>query len=430
MNIADIALPEVYLESSDFRLFIRWFALALSKVQYDTENLPDLYDPLRCPSNLLWMLADTMGFKYDDRLASAFNRLVLVYFMSMIRNRGSKNGVTLAAEVNLAQFNINKYGQENSILYDRLEDTSIPVNSVYVTPHTAQGYIDVVYFSEETPVDACIEYVRPVGMYLFATPGVRCDARTKISIDARLTNLRDADMSIGATRVGHYTRKDYASIQKVETLPTSENRKAVDYPVEDRAKVWSRNSEYEGDPTVNAGYRALCSLQLCNNEHIVKALIPSLDPDVPPTQEKEPIFGLGLTPNQVEVFDDSLPLKPVDGVPYNLRYDRSRDYSVDVSGRAVYPVATLESDTLEGGRQSVSPIPTPRINPVMSAVGDAIVMNNHNTKYTVTTEPDVLVTENDDTVVTAPNAEDSRGNSIDVTNDSTITVEDIPENND
>lgn len=420
MKLTDIAIPEVYLESSDFRLFLRWFATCLLKTQYDTENMPDLYDPLRCPDNLLWMLADTMGFKYDDRLPTAFNRLVLVYFMSMIRNRGSKDGVTLAAEVNLAQFNIINYGKEKNILYNRLEDTSIPVNSVYVTPHTAEGYIDVVYFSENNPIDACIEYVRPVGMYLFATPGVRCDARTKISIDARLTNLYDGDMSIGATRVGRYTRKDYASLQKVydatEPQPT---------PSETRDTAWYRNSVSEGEPVVNAGYRALSSLQLCNNDHIVKSLIPSIDPEVPPTKEREAIFGLGYTPTQVEVFDGRLPLQPEADNPYtwNLRYDRGRDYSVGVGGRDVYPVATLESDTAAGGRESVYPVPTPRINPIMMQVGDAISMSDDNTEYTQATTPSILIDRGDNELTT-----ENTNAVLDVTSDTTITVTEINEN--
>ena len=48
----------------NFRFFIKWIACCLGRLQYDIENLPDLYDPLRCPSKLLWMLADTMGYKY------------------------------------------------------------------------------------------------------------------------------------------------------------------------------------------------------------------------------------------------------------------------------------------------------------------------------------------------------------------------------
>ena len=232
MDFKDISLPEVYKESQDFRFFIDWFCEALSKTEYDTTNFFDLYDPLRCPKSLLWLLADTMGYKYDDRLPASFNRLVLLNFMSMIRNKGSKSGVTLAAETNLGQFNIyltaQGYTDEhnvkhpgNEILYDRLENTSIPVNSVYVTANTEQGYIDVVYFSTKKPKDACIEYVRPLGMYCFQHAGVKFDSRTKISVDARLTNDRDAgNMSYGPTQVGHYSRKDYASLQRTSNRYT------------------------------------------------------------------------------------------------------------------------------------------------------------------------------------------------------------------
>jgi hypothetical protein len=398
MNISEVSVPEIYETSSDFRLFIRWFSTALSKIQHDTENLPDIYDPLKCPDWLLWMLCDTMGFKYDDRLPTAFNRLVLVYFMSMIRNRGSKDGVTLAAEVNLAQFNVLEYGKEKDILYNRLEDTSIPVNAAYVTPHTAEGYIDVVYFSSKEPVDACIEYVRPVGMYLFATPGVRFDARTKISIDARLTNTKDIGTTMGPTRVGHYTRDDYARLQKMTDEDTMTLNSA-----DGRDPAWYRNSEYEVTPTINAGYRALSSLQLCNNEHIVKAL---LDPD-DPSSERPPIFGLGYTPTDVEVFYGDIPLKPDADRPYawNLRYDKGNDDTTDVY--------TLDPDRTVPGDYTH---PKPQINPIMFSVGDAMVMDSTNTQYTKTAEPDILVEENDNDIVT------TNDNNIDLTNDHSIDI--------
>lgn len=398
MNISDISLPEVYKDSYDFRLFCRWFKLALSKVQYDTESLPDLYDPLRCPSQLLWMLADTMGFKYDDRLPTAFNRLVLMYFMSMIRNRGSHDGVTLAAETNLAQYNILKYGEENDILYDRLEDTSIPVNAVSVTPHTPEGFIEVVYFSKEKPIDACIEYVRPVGMYIFQLAGVRFDVRTKISIDARLTDATDNNMSLHSTRVGHYTRADYATMQKtaessgtlspVKGLPNYVSVSPID-PVksinstEGRVSMHHRNTEYSGDlKNVNAGYRALYSLQMSNNEHIVDALL-------------DPIFGLGYHPTEddVSTYEGPSPLPATDDAPkiYNLRYDKALDQG-DADTEAI---GTEEVTTADESREQTWPNVTPRVNPIMASVGDtisavggAIPLNSTNTEYT-----DVRATE-------------------------------------
>ena len=242
MNLKDIAIPDIYKSSSDFRFFIDWFIDSLIKIQYDTEHLIDIYDPLRCPQNLLWMLGDTVGYEYDDRLPAAFNRLVLLYFMNMIRNRGSQEGVMLAAEINLSQFNIINQGANDSILENRLEDVSIPVNTVYVTPHTEDGYIDVVYFSTKLPVDACIEYVRPVGMYLFQHAGVRYDARTNIAVDARLIDKSaKSDIEV-PTHIGHYTRSDYAALQKqmgysdIDTanMNISNWLKNIDFPISNK----------------------------------------------------------------------------------------------------------------------------------------------------------------------------------------------------
>lgn len=421
MRFDDIPVPEVYTDSADFRFFLKWFAAALERTKYDTENLFDLYDALRCPADLLWMLGDTMGYKYDDRLPTAFNRLVLLYFMSMIRNKGSKDGMILAGEVNLKQFDVLARAEERAgpphlddILYDRLEDTSIPVNSVYVTPHVAEGYIDLVYFSEERPIDACTEYVRPLGMYLFQTAGVRFDARTKICVDARLTNTNELHTSIGPTHVGHYTRDDYARMQRLTDEDVDKLHDGAPYAYkklsDKRQGVWYRNSEYEdsvegggdgqyGSGTehnhVNPGYRALYSLQISNNEHIFKSLLPE-------------IFSIGYGPQNtsVEYADDYL--KPeyqfedhysngsvVKGKPWNLRYDRATEEGsveghTDSYGQDIWTV-----DNQRGSRRSTRTRPLPAVNPMMSSVGDAIAMNDTNTKYTKNTGHGIEVQDAD-----------------------------------
>lgn len=406
LKLSDISVPEIYTDSADFRFFLKWFEYALSQIKYDTENLFDLYDPQRCKSELLWMLGDTMGYKFDDRLPVAFNRLVLLYFMSMIHNKGSKNGVTLAAEVNLAQFNILSYGKDNDILYDRLEDTSIPVNAVYVTPHVAEGYIDVVYFSAEKPIDACIEYVRPLGMYCFQHAGVRVDSRTKISVDARLTNTNDLSVSIGATHVGHYRRSDYASLQKTRDQASSYDYSAeyhdkegeyvhtYEYsrPTNDyshmRNPVYYRNSDSEGTttPSVNPGYRSLYSLQLSNNEHIIQSLIPEKDPtsgeDTGKYVPRDPIFSLGYGPQDVDVMYPENYLKLKDYPEYNLRYDRGLEESI-----------TQDVYTVDANRTKDILNPRPAVNPIMSSVGASISLNEHNTEYSVVKEDGTISKE-------------------------------------
>ena len=429
MNIHDVPVPEIYLTSHDFRFFKRWFEVGMEKIQYDTENIPDLYDPQRCPADLLWMLADTMGFKYDTRLFTAFNRLVLLYFMSMIRLKGSKDGVTLAAEVNLAQFNLsdlaggyedeeNNYYPGKDILYDRLEDTSIPVNSVYVTAHTAEGFIDVVYFSENVPIDACIEYVRPLGMYCFQQAGVRFDARTKISVDARLTDSLDGAVSIGPTHVGHYSREDYSRLQKmhsmvIETMGDASYRASDIDESHDRDPVYYRNSDYEdvhGTPIrPDPGYRAMYSLQLCNNEHVFQSLFPSL--------KKYPIFGLGrhlpdpndptkfsyvvqrpnsfVIPETEEppVLDDSAnshfgqPNIGNPGKPWNLGYDRTENDNI-----------TTDIDAMDEDRSDRAGETLPRVNEMMRQKGDAIVVSDdrpNNMEYSKREQADDDITLED-----------------------------------
>ena len=355
MKITDIPVPEAYKESYDFRFFLKWVELCFTQLQYDIENLVDLLDPERCPEWLVWLLGDTMGYKYDDRVITSVNRLVMLYFMSLIRNKGSRTGMMLAAEVNLAQFNLTDYAKENEVYENRIADTSIPVNSVYVTPHTEEGYIDVVYFSDRIPVDICTEYVRPLGMYMFTHAGVRIDSRTKISVDARLTDSNCVHLDIGPTRIGHYRRDDYASLQRMIN-PISHNLQ-----MEKRHPVYYRNSKYEGHTSriLEPGYRSLYSLQISNNEHIVKSLI------------QEPIFSIGFGPQDVSVRYPDNYYKNSDRPEFNLRYDRDLDRSIS-------------EDTYVNDADRTTSIvnPRPAVNPVMSTLGDAISLNDTNTKYT------------------------------------------------
>lgn len=387
MKFEDIPIPECYEESEDFRFFIKLICELLLRLQYDTENVFDCYDPLKCREELLWMLGDTIGYKYDDRLPASFNRLVILNFMDMIKKKGSRDGVTFAAELNLAQFNLINYAagyedengnwvEGNEILYNRLEDTSIPVNAVYVEGHPELGYIEVVYFSNKKPIDACIEYVRPLGMYFFSHSGVRMDAKTGISIDARLTNTNEIGESIGSAHPAHYTREDYARLQKVEELPSYQSDRDLKVSVDDhpRDPVYYRNSEYEKRPTpaIDPGYRTLYSLQICNNDHVFRSLV-----DYPP------IFSLGMGPTEKgQTYPDEPWKVEVDGVTtynpksylnppykekpvYNLRYDRNQELEITDK------VYTLDEDQDPGTIIK----PQPAVNPIMATLGDKMEIN-------------------------------------------------------
>lgn len=477
LQFSQISVPEVYKESSDFRTLLKWFALALTRVKFDTENFLDLYDPLRCPDKLVWMLADTMGFKYDSRLPIAFNRLVLIYFMSMIRYRGSIDGIALAAETNLAQFNINqvantgyktRHGEfvpPKEILNNRLEDTSIPVNSVYVTPHTPEGYIEVVYFASKIPIDACIEYVRPLGMYLFPSAGVRLDARTKVSVDARLTDLNNLGMSLGPTHVGNYRRRDYArsqtnidqnlprrgnmtgyKVQKkyiwkldgggkkvsidnikydivgpdgkvvqtcvseyeaLKLIPQYNRIKPADLNKSQfyRSEVYYRNSDYEEEPGkygINPGFRSLYSLQLANNDQVMQALFPDM----------EPIFSLGYGPQDVSTRYPDNYLRPSGHSIYedrpanatahpatqawNLRYDKAQEAK---------NLGDYDTYTIDDNRSPNILKPRPAVNPIMKSLGDAVALNPDGSETAGTNTNDYYMIDEDGKLKRKPSSD-------------------------
>lgn len=362
MEMLNVSVPEIYKTSQDFRFFLNWFRNALEVIHYDTEQFIDLYDPLRCKTELLWMLAWTMGFRYDDRngLTPAYNRLILLYFMSMIRKKGSRDGVTLAAEVNLAQFNVvdkavkgytdidGNHIDPNPALYNRLDDTSIPANAVYVSPNTELGYIDVVYFSTDKPVDSCIEYVRPLGVYLFQYAGVRMDSRTKIRIDGRLTGSQDV-MPTSPTFVAHYTRNDYARLQRI-TPEEGEALYTGSVQLQDgRAPAYKRNSEETTPGNVNPGYRSLYSLQLCNNENIFRSLMRD--------EDMQKIFDVGYT--QADFAEDD------HEQPWNLLFDKRQEYLL------TQDVVTIDVDrTNQYANRYNNPRPAP--NPIMYQLGDAM----------------------------------------------------------
>lgn len=349
MKLSDISVPEVYKESADFRFFLNWFTLCLSKIQYQHDNLIDLYDCLRCPDELLWLLADTMGYRYDDRLPPAFNRLVMLYFASMIRYKGSRNGMILAAQTNLAQFRILKElnDSDDPIRSSRLEDTSIPVNSVYVASFPDRGYIDVVYFADKVPTDVCIEYVRPIGMYCFQHAGIEMSARSRIHVDARLTNELDLGMSIGPTRVGIYRRDDYARMQKADGKNVIDRNHRRNYSN-------FRNVKAEGSAAVgiNAGVRALYNLQVCNNMQTVQSL--------------GKVFELGYDESSVSVGKPADAIKPAvqTAKEWNLFHSPGQEW--------------------ENSNGAILPHDGVRVNPPMASIGDAIQMSSDATSRVYT----------------------------------------------
>ena len=133
-----------------------------------------------------------------------------------------------------------------------------------------------------------------------------------------------------------------------------------------RKPVYYRNSDYEGQPhyAIEPGFRTIYSLQLCNNEHMVKALLPSM-------KERDPIFSIGYGPQKVGITYPDNYLKRPDRPEYNLRYDKALDESIT---RDVYVNDANRTTSIVNAK--------PAVNTVMGRQGEAISMSADNHKYT------------------------------------------------
>ena len=110
---------------------------------------------------------------------------------------------------------------------------------------------------------------------------------------------------------------------------------------------------------MEAGYRALSSLQMANNEHIVNSLF------------SKPIFSIGYGPKVNTVTTDD-----ITDPKYNLRYNRT----VDLQTQTPTPSKYLPVDTLDVNRDPTYDTPSnpdhtnpvPKVDNIFLKVGDSL----------------------------------------------------------
>ena len=89
-------LPWVLRQSRDMQAMCKIFDLLLNSFKTNTDYWVSLIDFDSCPDNLLPLLASYVGYKYDYTESYDTNRLIIKHYPEMIRNRGSRLGMSLA----------------------------------------------------------------------------------------------------------------------------------------------------------------------------------------------------------------------------------------------------------------------------------------------------------------------------------------------
>ena len=127
-------------------------------------------------------------------------------------------------------------------------------------------------------------------------------------------------------------------------------------------------------------------MQLCNNDHVVKSLLPEINK----------IFSLGYGPEDVmveypdeyvkQMYDPQHPFINRDKVrnpnipeymAYNLGFDRDRERTD--TGGDVFTIYDTNSYDADGNPHLLNPVPA--VNPPKFNVGDAIAVDSGNNAY-------------------------------------------------
>lgn len=191
INLVKGYVPEVYSESRDYRVFLRLLSVLISVLKDKVDRVPTLYSSNECPKDLLYLLADMVGYSLDSSRTTQSNRMIINNYPVMLRNRGSRTGLKMAAALSL-----------NS----KSSSPSYSLDNILIEYDFDKGLIKIYYPSDEELDFDLIEAVRPVGsriQYIAST--IRKNTE---EVDVKVDVFKDTDKwskertEVGKSKVG------------------------------------------------------------------------------------------------------------------------------------------------------------------------------------------------------------------------------------
>lgn len=151
-------IPSVMRQSRDIQAFCKIFDLLINNYKTKIDYWISMIDFDSCPDKYLPLLASYVGYKYDYTETPDTNRLIIKHYPEMIRNRGSKIGISLATALS-----VNALGT-----IDKVE----ALNMFNIEMSNKDGRIKIyIYFPANlTKVRDLLEVVRPAGCGMELVP--------------------------------------------------------------------------------------------------------------------------------------------------------------------------------------------------------------------------------------------------------------------
>lgn len=144
-------IPHVLRQSRDMQAICKVLDLLINNFKTNTDYWTSLIDFDTCPDHLLPLLASYVGYKYDYTESYDTNRLIIKHYPEMIKNRGSKIGMSLATALS-----VNALGE-----IDKVE--ALAMFRLSYQKSDNKIYIYIYFPSNLSKIRDLIEVVRPAG---------------------------------------------------------------------------------------------------------------------------------------------------------------------------------------------------------------------------------------------------------------------------
>lgn len=180
-------VPESYVNSRDYRVFLRQLSMLITAIKGSIDDFPNLYIAENCAEDMLPLLASMVGYKYQDSYPIDTNRKIISHYPYLLRHRGSAKGIKMAALLGVnSSPGIVHYYDESYIVLDL--DVENGVLNIYY-PQIGSINWDL------------IEAVRPIGMRINLIPSEISGTTSTLKIKDRV-KARPRHKSFDTSEVG------------------------------------------------------------------------------------------------------------------------------------------------------------------------------------------------------------------------------------
>lgn len=217
-------VPQIYRESRDFKVFLKLLDCVIRVTKHDINNWLDIYDPLKCNTEFLEMLADFVGYFKDLNLTIAETRVLIKNFPQLLKNRGSLIGFKLAtALICNIRLSTDPENEEYQKAVNQLEFLDIFMDH-------ENGEIKLMFPYDVSFNKKIYDYIRPLGMTLELNISKNPEPESDMAIQTSISYTKNKVIpKAGYDDDGNYIDSESYRVNKsqVNLSQISENGKEI-----------------------------------------------------------------------------------------------------------------------------------------------------------------------------------------------------------